>query len=497
MTKREFTRIYHLSKIEVCRELFIKTLGISSKRVNTALAKVRNLAIPDKRGCAGGHNKLATDVKDLVINHINKIPRYKSHYCRESANKQEFLPIGMTVDKMFRLYKEDNPNSKLVSFSTYRKIFLTEFNLRTKQPKKDTCNKCDTFSAKIVNATAEETETLKLNHDKHLEDAKLARDKMTEDMKKAKQFENIETLSFDLEKTLPLPRISTNIIYYKRQLMLYNAGVHSGKNDKGYFNIWLEGQAGRGAQEVGSTLRKHILNYVDDDVTDLHLWSDSCGGQNRNIKIVLMLKGVLHEHKGLQTIHLCFLEPGHTFLPNDSDFGDVECYLKKQQYMFSPEDYKNLMKTCRKKNPFVVNDMLAEELFSTLEIEQKITNRKVNTNKEKVNWLKIRTIKICKAEPFTIFYKTNFRDDEYTEINIKKRIKSRSSSTSDNFWAMPLLWPDGKPILQKKLDDIKSYLHLIPSHLQNFYINLTGDENIEEDIEGYNGNLDFEIEVDE
>lgn len=48
--------------------------------------------------------------------------------------------------------------------------------------------------------------------------------------------------------------------------------------------------AGKGAQEVGSCLLKYLGTHISDDVEELILWSDSCGGQNRNIKIVLMLK---------------------------------------------------------------------------------------------------------------------------------------------------------------------------------------------------------------
>lgn len=70
--------------------------------------------------------------------------------------------------------------------------------------------------------------------------------------------------------------------------MLYNCGIHSGKYNQGYCYVWLESQAGRGAQEVASSLRRHILNEVENGVSNLVLWIDSCGGQNHNIKVVLL-----------------------------------------------------------------------------------------------------------------------------------------------------------------------------------------------------------------
>ena len=109
----------------------------------------------------------------------------------------------------------------------------------------------------------------------------------------------VSKLSFDLEKTLPLPRIPTNIVFYKKTTL----GIHTGSKDEAHCNVQVEGEAGRGAQEVGSCLIKHITERLDSYVKYLILWSDSCGGQNRNIKLILMLKAMLNEHPSLDQIN--------------------------------------------------------------------------------------------------------------------------------------------------------------------------------------------------
>lgn len=490
--RRKFSRIYYINKTAVCRELFVKTLRISTKRVNTSLMKVRNLSIPDKRGVAGGHNKMTLQQKDAIIAHIKKFPRYKSHYCRETKNNQEFLPIGVTVTLMHKLYQEEHDNS--VSLTAYRNVFLTEFNLKTKLPKKDTCNRCDRYDAKIKSVDEETKKTITSEHKQHLLEAEIARQKMNADLAYAEENEDTETITFDMEKTLPLPRLSTNIIYYKRQLWLYNCGVYAGKHKSSVFHLWLEGQAGRGAQEVGSCLRKYVKQHVSLSVKYLNLWSDSCGGQNRNIKMVLILKCILEESDSLEEIRLNFLVSGHSFLPNDSDFGDVECAIKKQQKLYSPNDYAKIMKTCRKKNPITVNFMEKEDFISTRKIEKEITNRKKSVLENKINWLRMKQIKIVKDKPYSIFIKSDYEGNTYEEINIKKgkgRIPTSRSHFCNN---LESLWPHGKAIPTPKLKDIKSYLDLIPAVDQAFYTTLTGDESIDEDIEGYNGGLDFEWE---
>lgn len=109
---------------------------------------------------------------------------------------------------------------------------------------------------------------------------------------------------------------------------MYNLGLHSGTTGQGFFNVWLEHEAGRGTQEVGSCLRKHIKENMKPNVTRLILWSNSCGGQNRSIKMVLVLVQILQNHPSLEKLTRRFLQPGHTYLPNDSEFEDVECALK-------------------------------------------------------------------------------------------------------------------------------------------------------------------------
>ncbi|KAK4881410.1 hypothetical protein RN001_004729 [Aquatica leii] len=119
-----------------------------SNEADTATEAVRTLSVSDKRGIAGGHNKMTKHQRSCVINHINKFPRYKFHYCKAHRNEQKFLPVGTTLSLMYKLYNEENLKNDCVRFSSYRKIFLTEFNHKTKAPQKDTCNKYDTFQAK-------------------------------------------------------------------------------------------------------------------------------------------------------------------------------------------------------------------------------------------------------------------------------------------------------------------------------------------------------------
>jgi hypothetical protein len=120
------------------------------------------------------------------------------------------------------------------------------------------------------------------------------------------------------------------------------------------------------------------MSAVAPTVQHLVLWSDSCGGQNRNIKICTLMLHTLIKHSNLVTITFRFRVPGHSFLPNDSAFGDVECELRKQQRLYLPEDIVRVMTDCRKKDKFVVTRMQRCEFKSTANLERSIVNRKVD-----------------------------------------------------------------------------------------------------------------------
>ena len=70
---------------------------------------------------------------------------------------------------------------------------------------------------------------------------------LNEDAACAKSHANTEMLTFDLEKSLPTPVLSTGVVYYKRQLWTYNRGIHDCLTGKGCMHMWNEGVASRGS----------------------------------------------------------------------------------------------------------------------------------------------------------------------------------------------------------------------------------------------------------
>lgn len=483
------TRHYSMYGRTVCKKTLLTTLQINESRVTKALAKyMNNDTLCDLRGkLIGGWNALPISKTLEVRIHIASFPKYVSHYTRGKTDSK-YLSGELTLAKMYELYRQevDNP----VSCSFYGDIFRNYFNLRFKPPKKDSCYKCDRYE---VNKKALVGVDYQLNeewHEAHLAQAESLQAQMKADCEAAKTDDELETLTFDMQKTLPLPKVPTSIAYYKRQLNFYNLGIHSGSTGKGQFNLWMETEASKGTQEVGSCLKLHIEN-ITKPIKKLILWSDSCGGQNRSIKLVLMMMFILQNHKTLESISMRYLLSGHSFLPNDKEFGEAETALKRKDKLFTDEDYMKTMRECRNKNGFDVKRMSTNNFFSVKCLEALITNRKVDLENQKFNWLKTHEILIEKNQPGILKVRQSI-GGPFQTINLKKL--RRELDVKDV--VLGGLWPTGRPLSKEKVKDLTDLVELVPQEDRYFYEFLNGVEQSDfvDDVDGFGELVDFDVE---
>ncbi|XP_046990994.1 uncharacterized protein LOC124596062 [Schistocerca americana] len=260
---------------------------------------------------------------------------------------------------MYRLYKEqliaENAESDIVSQSLYEKVFKTKFNLSFKLPYKDTCKKCDIFQTKTNSRKALENtsdnvkalEDVNMERELHHRQVDLAGATLRKDKEKAINGE-CTVLAFDLQKTISLPKVPIGVVYYKRQLSCFNLGIHDMGTSKGTMHLWHEGISGRGPNEIGSCLLKHLnANPTKETVV---FWSDSCGGQNRNLKLVTILMHIVQDPaQHVKEIIQKFFIPGHSYLPNDTDFSHIENKMRCNQTIYHINEIQSIMKTCRVK----------------------------------------------------------------------------------------------------------------------------------------------------
>lgn len=204
----------------------------------------------------------------------------------------------------------------------------------------------------------------------------------------------------------------------------YNLEVNNITKDHGTFYVWDETQAKRVSQEIAACLIKHF-KILPETVRHEIIYSDTCTGQNRNIKIALSLLKFVSSETNIETIDHKFLVSEHSYLPNDSDFGSVESAMANRD-IYLPQDWYNIMATCRRQKKFIIVKMDRTEFLSAKQLEENIVRRKKNTHNDSINWLNIQWLRYKKDLPWTTLYKENLKRKKRTPTVIFEECRPRS-----------------------------------------------------------------------
>ena len=100
---------------------------------------------------------------------------------------------------------------------------------------------------------------------------------------------------------------------------MYNLGVNEMATGKSFMHMWPETEGGR----VASCLLKYIKEENSGDRKHIIAFSDTCGGHDRNFNVASFW--IYCINCGLvDCVDHTFMYSGHSFLPNDRDFGTIE-----------------------------------------------------------------------------------------------------------------------------------------------------------------------------
>lgn len=291
-------------------------------------------------------------------------------------------------------------------------------------------------------------------------------------VRRAKNPDNREEVYvFDLQRALETPLISTSEAFYKRQLWSYNLCIYDESRNKGCMYVWNETIASRGSQEIASCLFKHFSNYLPKNTTKITLFSDSCGGQNRNVKITMMLKYFFAqkwENAELQIIDQKYFVSGHSYNSCDRCFGIIEKQKRITENIYVPDHWYNLIVQAKKSEPkFTVVKMESEDFFSSKQLEKLIVNRKQSIDGKHFSWLKLQYIRYDRKDPFILYVKEYSESDNFPFLSVS--LQKRNILTFDVIDLEQLYEKNGQKISIEKYEDLKSLLKYIPQKYHAFY----------------------------
>ena len=347
-------------QVVVCQKAFAALHGVSVSAVHriSRASTTSTVAPKDMRGKhANRPKKITPTIHKQVKEHIKSFPVMKSHYSRQKNKRRRYLSPLLSVREMHRMYLanyETSSQASTVKYHYYSKIFNEEFNLSFGYPKSDTCGTCENFRNELSSLTEDSLQRREVEkkHDTHIHSAEHFYSSLRSDTKIAKDNNHVCTITFDFQQNLPLPHIPVGDIFYMHQLWVYVFGIHScGSNDVAMY-CWPETTAKRGSDEVISCLY-HFLCQLPSCVTTLRLYSDGCGGQNKNANVMSFLFSLVSQGK-FRHIRYTFPVTGHSFLPNDRDFGRTELAKRKNERVYTPTQWMEIIKGARKRKPFDV-----------------------------------------------------------------------------------------------------------------------------------------------
>lgn len=428
-----------------------------------------------------------------VKDHINQFPNFQSHYTRKDNPHRKYLSPELNLSKMYKLYTEWCQKKEIdpVKEYYYRHVFNIEFNLQFHVPRKDTCKRCDKYKQKIdVEQNPETKAVLNRDHVLHLAKAEKARDSLKADSTLAKENENVCTLTMDLQKALPFPKLTVSEAYYRRNMYCYNLGIHDMGTNLGFMYVWDETTASRGSQEISACLTKHLKQNPCKHVI---IYSDTCGGQNRNINVALSLMKLTQDMNVIDTIDLKFMVSGHSYLPNDADFGNID-QASRNQIVYIPDDWYRVIVTARKTNKFLLVRMGDDDFLSIDKLAKAVTKRKKNINGDKVNWLRMQWLRFSKEKEYSIQYKYTLNEEmPFDEIDLKPAKEGRPQSLAlinqDKLYDGPRIMS----VLKKR--DMLFLLKYIPPVHHAFFRNIKS-YNVEEDVGPLDHSEDEDSEAD-
>lgn len=463
-SRRKNTVFFFLPKneerIQVCKTMFLNTLGIRKGVVDIAMKKRtgENTALKDQRG---KHPKKITSPATLasVRKHIESFPVMSSHYCR-AKTQRKYLSSDLNITLMYSLYKKECSEKNFAPVATsavYRKIFSEEYNLGFYRPRKDQCRVCMAY-----NIPSSDKEAMKTEYLAHIAAKDRARDEKRLSRQLAENSDgSLFSCNFDLQQVLLVPNDPTNnALFYKQRFKVFNFTIYNTVTKQGDCFMWTEVDGKRGSCEIASCLYQYFQS-LPLSVKQIQCFSDRCGGQNLNKYVAGMCLTAVQKIPNLETIQLMFLVSGHSEMECDSMHSAISTEFKRVGKTHVPQDWKTIARCARRKGdkPYIVHDITHDQILDWKNLADKILIfRSKDESDKQVAWQKICSMQFSKSEPLIMKFKENF-DEDFRSLNCQRR---NQSTLKESQMPKPL-YKDRIPIKKEKYNDLLSLFNTKPA----------------------------------
>lgn len=332
-------------KVQVCQRYFLTVLQITKYRVQSVMKAYYKSGklVDENRGGDRISIKFAAK-KESIMSFINKIPCQEPHYCRGNT-KRYYLASELSINKLHKEYNSTVHDDLKVKKSYFRHVFNTKYNLAFGTPRTDVCATCIKFNEQMkVEKDPNKKTNLMVAQRLHKLRAKAFFAKAKEE--KA----TLKTFSYDCQKNLNLLKVPDQVAYYLRNVYLYNFTIVEGSSkskllpENVFAYCWTENLYPKAANEIASAVY-HRLNNSDLSSTEtVRLVADGCAGQNKNtIMLGMLTKWLTEAPQNVKKIELVFPVVGHSYIPPDRVFAQIEKEIRKHEVISGPQQYIDII----------------------------------------------------------------------------------------------------------------------------------------------------------
>ena len=163
--------------------------------------------------------------------------------------------------------------------------------------------------------------------------------------------------------------------------------------------------------------------------------------------------------------------------------------ILKQTPLFVPSDIAMIIRCAKKNGPkYKVREFESSDFIDWKKVCNEMgKNFNVNKQKEKCLWQNVKMVQIRKDEPFTIYYKTNYSEVEYSHaINVRGTRQRNSKTKNIDSIVLSKAYKRPPKIPANKLNDLLQLCQsrAIPERHHQFFKNLEGNEGEDERDDG-------------
>ncbi|PSN36258.1 hypothetical protein C0J52_25334 [Blattella germanica] len=329
--------LYRGERKNVCNKAFISMYGITEVRVRRLTdLLIKGKSPHDKSGKNPKKNTISAEVCSKLQEHISSFPTNTTHYG--------------TKDISYLDARLDYPDLD-VKYEFYLNYFHDNFSLRFGRPQGKKVLKYVKNSSSLGDA-AKRTARAELTV--HKRRAKKFYNKLQKVTKLCAEHEDTVALAFDFMHNLPLPAIPVQDIFYLRQLWVNCFGIKNLKTGKSEIFLYHEGVAHKGANDICSMLLKYIDTNIPSSVKNCTFFL-----MNRNHTMIRFCLALTDTGRFEQIFHY-FPVRGHSYLPNDRDFGTMKRMIRKHDPIYTPDEYVELC--AQPSNNFHITKLLTSDI---------------------------------------------------------------------------------------------------------------------------------------